>query len=376
MLGCAWLLYIVDYTDSFMTYLLYFYRVTCTILSLTAMENNSDPDTSNFTGFLSQGGYIAYNSVLLAVFLFPILVLNVVILFALIIQKSIFITVRLVLGCLTVAGIVNGLGLVMQRLAGLILAATLSPHADQSPGICRFILFTILSGTAARLAFMALFAITVLVIVVAPAKYSKPVPFLVVALVVWFIVIVYNFGVFSPAIGDARFSSGVSCAPLSVGIPTIMYLLVYVIDYAFIPLLITLILPILVLCFIYKRTISSELETKKAMARFALFLLIGNVINFMAVLIPAAVASRRTEESRQSSGVVEYLPYAFMILSLVPTPILMIVFFKSIRKSIWKLCTCCCPSHGPETTSKPPSSKLSTSKNTKISTLDRKLENS
>ena len=310
------------------------------------MDNITDNGTI-VQGFLTQGEYLAYSSVLLFVIIIPAAILNCIILISLLLQSSLLTTVRLVLGALAAAGLLNALGLIMQRLGGIILAATLLPNPNI--GVCKFVLWTILTGAACRLTFLSIFSISVLVIVVARPKYAKPLVFGIVFAGAFLVIGAVCASAFSPSVADVQYASGVSCGPLSVGTPTIVFVIIYIIIFALVPLCITLVTPVVVLCYIRKNTITEDVKIKKALARFTLFLVIGNIFNIVGIILPAAIAAQRTASTISTNGgVVEYLPYAFMSLSLLPFPILMLIFFKAVRNGIRRLFCCCCPMKKPK----------------------------
>lgn len=304
----------------------------------TIMDNITDNGTM-VLGFLSLQGYLAYSSVLLFAIIFPAAILNCINLISLLCHTSLLSSVRLLLGALAAAGILNALGLIMQRLSGIVLAS--SPLPNPNLGACRFILWIILTGAACRLTFLALFAIFVLVVVTAKPRYTRLIVFAVVCAVVFLVVCAVCALVFAPSLTDVQYVYGVSCAPLSAGLPTITFVIFYLLVFAAVPFCVSLIMPIIALCYIKKNTITDDVKIKKAMARFTLFLLIGNIFNFIGIALPAALAAQRTASSI-NGGVVEYLPYATMSLSLLPSPILMLIFFKAVRDGIIRIFCCCC----------------------------------
>ena len=303
------------------------------------MDNMTD-NVTVVQGFLSPSAYLAYSSILLFGIVFPAAILNSINLVSLVLQSSLLSTVRLVLGALAVAGLLNALGLIMQRLSGIILASTLLPNP--SLGACQFILWTILTGAACRLTFLALFAIFVLALIVAKPKYTRPVVFALIFTLAFLVICAVCSLAYSPSVTNVRYASGASCGPLSVGTPTLMFIIFYVLIFVIVPVCVSLVIPFIVLCYIKKNTITDDVKIKKAMARFALFLLVGNVFNFIGIALPAAIAAQRTASSiNTNGGVVEYLPFAMMSLSLLPSPILMLIFFKAVRNGIVKLFCCC-----------------------------------
>ena len=303
------------------------------------MDNMTD-NVTVVQGFLSPSAYLAYSSILLFGIVFPAAILNSINLVSLVLQSSLLSTVRLVLGALAVAGLLNALGLIMQRLSGIILVSTLLPNP--SLGACRFILWTILTGAACRLTFLAFFAIFVLALIVDKPKYTKPVVFALIFTIAFLVICAVCSLAYSSSVTNVRYASGASCGPLSVGTPTLMFIIFYVLIFVIVPLCVSLVIPFIVLCYIKKNTITDDVKIKKAMARFALFLLVGNVFNFIGIALPAAIAAQRTASSISTNGgVVEYLPFAMMSLSLLPSPILMLIFFKAVRDGIVKLFCCC-----------------------------------
>ena len=72
------------------------------------------------------------------------------------------------------------------------------------------------------------------------------------------------------------------------------------------------------------------------MAKFAAFLIIGNVINVLGQVVPAVIALLI------SDIIGWYLTHTLYVLSLIPTPILIIVFLKPVRKQMARiLCKLC-----------------------------------
>ena len=306
----------------------------------TIMDNITENGTM-VQGFFSQTVFLSYSSTLLFVILFPVVILNCIILASLLIQSSLLSTVRLVLGALTVSGLLNAFGLIMQRLSGIVVSSTQDPNPNL--GVCRFILWIIVVGAACRLTFLAIFSVAVLVIVIAKPKYAKPIVFVVAFAAAFLVICAVCALQFSPVI-DATYAYGVTCIPVSVGTPSITYIMFYIIVFAIVPLCVTVVMLIIVVCYIKRNTITDDVKIKKAMARFTLFLIIGNVVNFTGIILPAAYAAQRTASSSTANGsVVEYLPYAFMSLSLLPPPILMLIFFKAVRDGIKRVFCCCCP---------------------------------
>ena len=104
----------------------------------------------------------------------------------------------------------------------------------------------------------------------------------------------------------------------------------------FLPLVVCICVFLRTLCYIKRHTITEGAQYKKAVAKFAAFLITGNVVNVLGQVVPAIV----TLSISDIVGV--YLAYTMYVLSLIPTPILIIVFLKPVRKQIARLlCKTC-----------------------------------
>ena len=297
-------------------------------------------DNSSSNGTMEQWFvYVAYSSSLVLVILFPAAILNCFNLVSVLRRSSLLSTVRFVLGALSLAGLLNALGLTLQRLSAIVLASNLLPNLPLD--VCRGTLWIILIGAACRLTFLALVAVAVLVIVSTP-QYARPVVFVVVFSTAFLIICTICGLVFAPDMADVEYASGVSCGPLSVGLPSIAFAVFYVSIFAIVPLCMVLVIPIIALCNIKKNMIEHDVKLEKTLVRFTLFMLVGNIFNFVGIALPAAIAAQNFAPSiKENSIVVEYVPYGLMCLSLLPSPILMFCFFKAVRDG-YKRCFCCC----------------------------------
>ena len=301
-----------------------------------------DNDTGNGTveqWLVFQTIYVAYSGSLVLVILLPACILNCINLVSLMRRSSLLSAVRLVLGALAVAGLLNALGLIIHRLSGIILASKLLPNLYFD--LCRSNLWIILIGAACRLTFLALFAVAVLVLVSTP-QYAKAAVFMVVFTTAFLIICTICGLVFAPDMANVEYAYGVSCGPLSVGISTIAFAIFYVSAFALVPVFMIIVIPIIALCNIKKTAVTHDIKIEKALARFTLFMLIGNIFNFVGIALPAAIEAQNIAPSfRENIILVEYVPYGLMSLSLLPSPILMFIFFKAVRDG-YRRCFCCC----------------------------------
>ena len=74
-----------------------------------------------------------------------------------------------------------------------------------------------------------------------------------------------------------------------------------------------------------------------ALAKFAFFLLVGKVINILSEIVPTILAVTIAGSLSNTSGISMVVLF-IVAISLVPTPIFIIVYFKNIRKRLFKPC--------------------------------------
>ena len=86
----------------------------------------------------------------------------------------------------------------------------------------------------------------------------------------------------------------------------------------------------------------------KPMLKFALFLLLGNGLGFFgnSIGIAGSLIIKSTNTCHEVGLVQMLVLNVFIILSLIPTPILILVYFKPVRiqmrKCVLRLCGKCC----------------------------------
>ena len=144
---------------------------------------------------------------LLAVVL-PVIAANTVLMVALVLESSTVKVVRLVLGSILVSCLLVALGLAMYHIAGIIL--NLSPVKTPPEVPCTITLFLIGFGGAARLEFMAAFAITVYIVKSGrDTKKNTFVAVLVAVIILW----VVAFLGYSPLLSQDTFFTGYDGGP-------------------------------------------------------------------------------------------------------------------------------------------------------------------
>ena len=114
----------------------------------------------------------------------------------------------------------------------------------------------------------------------------------------------------------------------------------------FVSILVSISVVLGALCYFKRHTISEGAQYKKAIVKFAAFLVTGNVLIVMGQIVLFAVNLWLIIES--TVGV--YLSSILHILSFTPTPILIVVFLKPVQRGLHHL-FCCKHFKGNETIS-------------------------
>ena len=287
---------------------------------------------------IPREGHFGYYSLFITLFfLTPAFIFNILLLVAIIMEKTLPGTIRLILSNIIIASEVVILGIAIILVQNVILSGW--KHLSSSLFVCRFIYVTLTSGAAARLMYMATFAITVYVLVRhGPGKLHFRLSF-PAGILLWFFAIILNTALFSTDVLDITFHDGSDCAPHGKNVTTPVYTFTYIVVYGLSSFTLGVIFPTLSVCYIRKHTISGDTQMLKGMIKFAIFLLVGNSMNFIGISIPILFATFAPsgDEYYTLEKAFNYAEGIFLMLSLIPTPIILLIFFKPVRHRLKKI---------------------------------------
>ena len=303
----------------------------------------------NYTSPLSGPGFVIFNVVMLLGVELPVIAVNVAILVALVLEASTVKAIRLVLASILVSCILTALGLAMYHISGIIL--NISPVSDPPKLPCTITVFLVAFGGAARLVFMATFAVIVYIIV----KYGKAtkkhftVSVLVAVVALWLLSFLGISPLLSQAVVHTGYLESLSCGPQPNSIYSYAFVGWYVVFFGMITLTVTVVFLIVTVCFIKHRTIPDD-KVKTSMVKFGFFLLLGNGINLVGQIAPSLsatiiVPAQDVGQDVQHTAFAEviYAAYTLMNAALIPTPILLLIYFEPIRKRLWSWLCCYVP---------------------------------
>ena len=287
-------------------------------------------------GSLNSPGFLAY-SILLAVITFIAGLMMGLTILALLRATSIPRTVCLFLVNLLFAGLLMAVALMFAVSTSAVLINVNSSH-PRPRYLCRVYFWAFSTGTAARLWSLAAFSLSILAIV----KFSKRTiatwSATVTIAALWIGSMILCFYSMLPYIFEAQFLHGVACFPDVNGTVIIQAHYAFVASWTILggltPLTVSIIVPIVCLCYIQKSIVSAEgTQYRRGIAKLSLFLVVGGSINIAGQILPALFFF-----GSATLGV--YISYGAVAVSLLPTPIIIMAFQKPVREEAVKIVTC------------------------------------
>ena len=302
--------------------------------------------SSNFVD--RGGGYVAYKLIVFLLILIPIAVIDTLIIIATVLEPSVKKTIKIALINIPIACLIVMAAFTIDAIAAS--AHTLARMAISDLWPCYIIVYLIALGAVSRLVFMALFAVTVYVIV----RVGKKVTPFILAIVVtslWVFLVLFNCISFIPGVVNIVWTDGVSCSPRQSGAGTYIFLGIDIVICGLIPFTLIIVMPPLTLWYIKKNTVTEDATLKKSLAKFALFLIVGNVLSIIGLLVPVIITVTSPEDANPLVDV-GLVRAANIIthLSMAPAPVLILFYFPAIGKKIWSwfepLCCLICSRTG------------------------------
>ena len=301
------------------------------------MENCSNhtsctPSNSSHTDFAASAFLIVLGILELAS-----IILAVITITALCSVRSVAKLVRIFLINLLIAGVVLALVIIFGNSSAITLGLTsLTPPPLW---VCRVNVWSAAVSSVARLYGLTAFSIVVLLMVKYHIKVVRSVYIAISLVALWFAAILVNTHVLIPQIFAIDYHNGTACFPTLNG--TIIkparytFTALWIVFGILTPLIISVIISIVVLCYVKRNTISAGSSYNKGLARFVLFLAVGNTINGLALICGVSMFyfPRRP---------VIYLTYFITSTFHISTPILVILFLKPVRDKIRSVCCLSC----------------------------------
>ena len=292
------------------------------------MMNNS----SNLSQEFVEETHFAYYSLFITLFfLTPAFILNIILAVFVVIEKSLPGSIRLILANILVTSELVILGLAVILLKAIFLSNL--DYLSPSDFVCRLSYVILASGAAARLLFMPTFSVTVYIIVCCGANKLRFLPMSVAVGAIWAFATIPNVVIFFPEFLKITFHGVHDCAAHGRGATTTVYTISYITAYGLCSFVPSIVFPILTLRFIKRNTITGNKQVLQGMVKFAVFLLIGNSLNLVGISTPLLFGTFTPsgEENSMLENAFNYAEGILLMVSLIPTPIILLIFFKPVR---------------------------------------------
>ena len=301
-----------------------------------AMDNSTGSVFLNNTAALSGQQFnreqLSVFSIVCFVIQFLAFVVDVLLCVAVLRAPSVKPTIKALLINILIANIMNAFSMLPFPTSILILIYS-SIH-NPSAVICRIMMSPYLVTAAERLFALAAFSAVTLAIVIKGISFITPLRLFISIAVGWVLAVVLPLYAYIPSIMILEFVDGVACMIYDRNLMHPDAKLVMDILYTFgggVSLFACIGIPIVALCYINccRPSETGDSHYTKSLARFGLFLVASNLMNLLGQAIPVMIV-------RREGPVYVYLAYGFCTVSIIPTPILIIVFFKPVRQYVYK----------------------------------------
>ena len=238
-----------------------------------------------------------------------------------------------------VAGLLLSVSTIILGLISLVMVFTEAPAPPAA--FCRIFIWLNNISSTARCFNVVGFSIVVLVVVRFGKKNIK---FLYIALslcIVWGVSLILNTQYLVPPVYAVSFIADAICLPVqddTIIIEARYFFTVFMLTIiTFFPLIVCITVSIIVFRYLKRHNITGDINCSKAVARLALFLVTGNLINSTSSTVTSIIAYFTA-----GSGAVPLIHCVFIIglLSLYPTPILILAFLKPVRDKMKTFVKC------------------------------------
>ena len=251
--------------------------------------NNSTLQQEN-EGSINRPGFLAF-AILLAVITVAASLMIGFTIVALFKANSVPTPVRLYLINLLFAGLIVALTAIFILITSAVFVLVSTNH-PRSRHLCRVYLWLFATGAVTRLWSLAAFSVSTMTIVIFSKKTINKWIAAVIVLTLWLVPMLLSLYIMLPYAFEAQFIHGVACFPdnnqTNLVVPVrYTFLVTWIVFGGLTPLTVSIIVPIICLCYIRRNIVTEGREYRKGMAKFSLFLVMGGSINFLVKSSPA-----------------------------------------------------------------------------------------
>ena len=257
------------------------------------------------------------------------LAFTVTVLSLVIAAKAVSYVIRFVLANTLIASFTAGFGIFAINITRGIVTTLGQYYLADS--VCRSLLISISVGSISRPLAMAVFAIVVYIII----KYSigaVKLKYLVIGiLVMWLACLAFSLLLISPNILEVVSIKTTSCLPRS-GTYGLIYTVPVTACFIIIPFALNVALLIASFWYVRANSGSENAVSLKPMLKFSVFLLLGTLLSTIGHTTPVIVAHIESNSlSPEMLRVINEINVITVLVSIIPTPVLVLVYFKPVR---------------------------------------------
>ena len=261
--------------------------------------------------------------------------INILIMAAVLAERKTNLSIRVILVNLLLAGVVSSIGIVIYDVFVML------EGYDSTTTWWQVVVLLFYFGGTARVLFAAMYAVTVFLLVM---FWDKPVTkssstkyFIITAVAVWIVAFISASPLISTDITFEMPAASCDCYPYSTG-----FVVLHSILFSILPAIASLLVLLVTVCHRRFKTLNDESEDKvlRGLLRFGFFLFVVQAINVAAhVLMPIMYVNLL---NNLFDGTYFSFRSVFdaIHLTIIPTPILVLIFFKPARDTLHRWLTC------------------------------------
>ena len=250
-------------------------------------------------------------------------------------------TINSALRCLLISTLTSGL-LISGTFILLSLIALVTVFSDVPPPpllLCRFSCWLVNTASLSRVFGVLAFTTMVMIIVRYGKNVIRPLYIVLSLIAVWTVPLFFTFRYQVPQFYGMKYISGVVCWPVvddTVIIEGPMFFTVFVLSIGcWMPLIICIVLPLVLLCYIKKHSITKDKEYNKSITKLSLFLVTGSTGSLINATT-ATVLSLLVYFTSVSAVSIIYSSVVIGVISLYPTPFLIVIYLTPVREEMKK----------------------------------------
>ena len=287
-------------------------------------------------GSINSPGFMAFSILLAVVTVVAGLMIGFTIV-ALFKANAVPTPVRLYLINLLLAGLIVALTAIFSTITPAI-HVLVSSNDPRPLYLCRIYLWAFYTSSVTRFWSLAAYSLSTLAIVLFSKKTINKWSAAVIVLSLWIAPMILSLYILFPYVYEVQFIHSVACYPddnhkTLVAPARYTFAATWTIFGGLTPLIVSMIAPIVCLCYIRRNIVTEGTEYRKGMAKFSLFLMMGGSINFFG-----HVFTSLSSLYNAVPGV--YLSYGSAVISLLPTPVIIVAFLKPVREQAQRLLPC------------------------------------